>query len=50
MQKTKQKNWKKINIATISKENKKTKKCLLLGPHGLNTTRNPSMGQDSGPQ
>ena len=26
MQKTKQKNWKKIKIATISKENKKTKK------------------------
>ena len=50
MQKTKEKTGKKINIATISKENKKTKKCLLLGPHGLNTTRNPTMGQDSGPQ
>ena len=26
------------------------KKCHLLGHHGLNTTRSPSMGQDSGPQ
>ena len=32
MQKTKQKNWKKINIATISKENKKTKKMPPTGP------------------
>ena len=47
MQKTEQKTEIKIKIATISKENKK---CLLLGPHGLNTTRNPSMCQDSGPQ
>ena len=46
MQKTKQKNWKKIKIATISKE----KKVHLLGHHGLDTTRNPTMGQDSGPQ
>ena len=26
------------------------KKCHLLGHHVLNTTRSPSMGQDSGPQ
>ena len=38
MHKTKQKNRKKIKIATISKENKKTKKMPPLGPHDLNTT------------
>ena len=32
MQKTQEKNWKKINIATISKENKKTKKMPPTGP------------------
>ena len=32
MQKTKGKNWKKINIATISKENKKNKKMPPTGP------------------
>ena len=48
-QKTKRKinqNQNKLNKA-INKT-KKQKKCHLLGPHGLNTTRNP-MGQDSGP-
>ena len=35
----------------MQKTKQKTgKKCHLLGPHGLNTTRNPTMGQDSGPQ
>ena len=32
MQKTKQKNWKNIKIATISKENKKNKKMPPTGP------------------
>ena len=35
----------------MQKTKQKTgKKCHLLGHHGLNTTRNPTMGQDSGPQ
>ena len=32
------------------KEKGKKEICHLLGHHGLNTTRNPLMGQDSGPQ
>ena len=32
MHKTKQKNWKKIKIATISKENKKTKNAPYWAP------------------
>ena len=31
------------------KKEEKKKICHLLGHHGLNTTRNPLMGQDSGP-
>ena len=56
MQKTKQKMEKikysnnKYFVVSRNKKTKKQKKCHLLGTHGLNTTRNPTMGQDSGPR
>ena len=51
MQKTKQKNWEKNKysnnkylVLSRKKKTKKQKKCHLLGTHGLNTTRNSTMG------
>jgi len=50
----KAKKWKQNKINKEKKKTKKLekkiKKCHLPGHHSLNTTRNPTMGQDSGPQ